>query len=92
MDVHFWRVTRSNIVIDAKKVLEWVNKRRGDGVQLISSFFGLLKLLVTIFIIATSSLYIYFRYPKLILNERLWLLGAIVVFVLSVSGVFAVLN
>ena len=79
-------------MVDAKKILEWVNKRRNDNVMLPFSLLGFMKVVFVLLLFFLSLLMIYIHAPWLILDKRIWLIGSLAVYIISISGIYSAVN
>lgn len=92
MDINFWRITITDVVIDDAKIVEWCNKHSQYEVQLKRSVLGFFKLVFFVFTVLLSFGCLFYYAEVVILNEKLWLIGSLAIYVVSAGGVYSVLH
>jgi len=92
MDINFWRITKTDVVIDEAKIIDWCNKHSLSDVQLERSVIGFFKLLGVVFMILTVFGSLFYYAEGFVLNEKLWFFGSLVIYVISASGFYSVLQ
>jgi hypothetical protein len=89
MDIHFWRITPSDVRIDDHKVIEWTLRNRPDRVSLPRPFFGFVKIVFIVLSVLGSIAFLFIYSEKFVLNEKLWLAGSLFVFMISAGGLYS---
>jgi hypothetical protein len=92
MDIHFWRITPSDVRIDNYKVIEWTLRNRPDKVSLPRPFFGFIKMVFSVLLVLGLIACLFIYAEKIVLNEKLWLGGSLIVFMISAGGLYSALH
>jgi hypothetical protein len=92
MDINFWRITITDVIIDDAKIIEWCNKHSLYDVQLQRSVLGFFKLVAAVFTILLALGTLFYYAEVVVLNEKLWLIGSLAIYVVSAGGVYSVLH
>lgn len=92
MDINFWRITITDVIIDEAKIIEWCNKHSLYDVQLQRSVIGFFKLVIAVFAILTLLGALFYYAEPIVLNEKLWFIGSLAIYVVSAGGVYYVLH
>jgi hypothetical protein len=92
MDIHFWRITPSDVRIDNHKVIEWTLRNRPDNVSLPRSFFGFIKMVSIVLTVLGALTFLFIYCEKIVLNEKLWLVGSLIIYMISAGGLYSALH
>lgn len=88
-----WEIQKSDGLITAKKLMVWLNAKTNRRYPYKESFWTFLEALMYLIGFLGVFSVVYFKFNKIILSPRLWLVGVYVIFFISIAGViFNILN
>lgn len=83
---YLWQVDGADMNVSDKRILKWIQKYRNDQIKIVGRKLKLnIKLLVlgsAVFVFVL--IYIYAR--SIVMNQKLWLAGSLIVYFYSISG------
>lgn len=82
-----WQISPTDGKIIANKILEFINKRTDRSVEYKESLSKLFTVLVTLFSAIAAVYIILTRARAIVLDERLWFVAGLMVYVICISGV-----
>ena len=93
LNTYFWRITSGDGVINENIILRWLTRLTGNTHIEIKRPIWVFFLTMALVVLALSVLVLVYIFAQpIILNEKVWLLGSIIVFVLCCGGTYFTLN